>query len=101
MRASLLLLLVLVAAGCKQAHEPVSAADVLARARALATELCACRDRACVASHRAAWLALAHDLHGGTYSADQAEGLATEDQRISRCLEAWTAGSSAPVDAPP
>jgi len=85
MRALLLSLVVLV--GCEQAKEPAQASAVLARAREIAAKMCACKDMACITSLRTAWEELTSQLHGASFTEEQVEGLAAEDQRVLRCIE--------------
>lgn len=73
---------------CKQATEPPPGSAVLEKTRALAAQMCACKDRGCGTPLRVAWDALTHEISGVTFSADQVEGLATEDQRFFRCMAA-------------
>lgn len=87
MRRALLVLSLAVLPGCEQAKEPAQASAVLARAREIAARMCACADMACGAQLRTAWDELSQQLHGATFTEEQVEGLATEDQRFIRCME--------------
>jgi hypothetical protein len=75
-------------ASCKQAKEPAAASEVLAKSRALAAAMCACKDKACATSLRTQWQDLTAMLHGAELTDEQVEGLATEDDRFSRCMTA-------------
>ena len=77
-----------VSSGCKQAKEPAQPSEVLARSRALAAAMCACKDQACAAPLRSQWNELTKLLHGATFTEDQVEGLSTEDVRFTRCMDA-------------
>ena len=82
-----LVALALALAGCKQAKEASPAADVIARSRALSTAMCACTDRACGAKLQTEWHDLTEMLHGATFTEEQVEALATEDDRFSKCMQ--------------
>jgi hypothetical protein len=82
------LVAILAGAGCKQATEPPPASALLAKTRALSAEMCACTDKACGTPLRVAWDELTHEISGVTFSAEQVDGLATEDQRFFRCMAA-------------
>ncbi len=82
-----LAVLVLVAA-CRQQEPPPPGSEILAKTRALSAAMCACKDRACGEPLRRDWDALTKEFSGVTFSAEQVEGLATEDQRFMRCMEA-------------
>ena len=82
-----LALLVLLAA-CRQQEPPPPGSEILAKTRALSAAMCACKDRACAEPLRGHWDALTREISGVTFSADQVDGLATEDQRFMRCMEA-------------
>ena len=88
MRTSLALTLLLLPAACKQATDPPPGSDILATARSLAAQLCACTAAECAAPLRTAWNDLRHQISGVTFTADQVEALANEDQRFVRCLDA-------------
>ena len=85
MRAFALLLLV---AACRQADTPPPGSEILAKTRAMSAAMCACADKACGQPLRLQWDALTREISGVTFSAEQVEGLATEDQRFMRCMEA-------------
>ncbi|MBL0218571.1 MAG: hypothetical protein IPQ07_32425 [Myxococcales bacterium] len=74
--------------GCKQSKEPAEASEVLARSRALAAAMCACKDQACAGPLRTQWNELTKLLHGATFTEEQVEGLTTEDVRFERCMSA-------------
>jgi hypothetical protein len=82
------LALIAALAACKQSKEPAAASDVLAKSRALAAAMCACKDKACGAPLRTQWQELTELLHGAEFTDDQVEGLTTEDVRFSRCMAA-------------
>jgi hypothetical protein len=79
-------------AACKQAPEPTPAAELLAKARALSAKACACKDKACAEPLLREWNSLTTaigdkgEVAGGTFTADQVEGLAIEDQRMMKCV---------------
>ena len=75
-------------AGCKQAQEPAAGSEVLAKSRALASAMCACKDKACGTALAAEWRDLTNMLHGAEFTDEQVQGLATEDERFSRCMAA-------------
>ncbi len=75
-------------ASCKQSKEPTPASEILARSRSLSAAMCACKDRACGTALRAQWQDLTAMLHGAELTDEQVEGLATEDERFSRCMAA-------------
>ena len=79
--------LVLVAA-CKQAHDPPAGSAILGKSRELAAKMCACKDATCAETVREQWNALTKSLPGADFTAEQVDGLATEDQRFVAC---WTA----------
>jgi len=87
MRALALVLLAGVA-GCKQASDPPPGRELLDTARGLAARMCACPDRDCAEPLPAAWNDLRRQLTGVTFTEDQVESLANEDQRFVRCLDA-------------
>ena len=74
--------------GCKQATEPPPGSAILAKTRALSAQMCACPDKACGAPLRVQWDALTREISGVTFTEDQVQGLAIEDQRFMRCMEA-------------
>lgn len=80
--------LLLVACACRQAEVPPPGGEILRRARALSAQMCACRDRTCGAPLRVRWDALTREISGVTFSAEQVEGLTTEDQRFTACMNA-------------
>ena len=82
-----LALLVLLAAACKQAKEPAPAAQVVEKARALSAQMCACADRACGTKLKPQWNDLTAMMHGATFTEDEVEALATEDDRFSKCMQ--------------
>ena len=82
------LAVILALGACKQAKEPAAASEVLAKSRALAAAMCACKDKACGAPLRTQWQELTELLHGAEFTDDQVEGLTTEDVRFSRCMAA-------------
>lgn len=87
------LLAFVLVAGCKQSKEPAPGSDVLAKSRELATQMCACKDKACGRALKAQWQALTEMLHGAEFTEEQVAGLATEDERFSRCMTALGAGA--------
>lgn len=82
------LALVIVVAACRQQDPPPPGSEILAKTRALSAAMCACKDRTCAEPLRRDWDALTREISGVTFSAEQVEGLATEDQRFMRCMEA-------------
>ncbi len=82
-----LALLVLLAAACKQSKEASPAVDVIAKSRALSAAMCACTDRACGAKLKIEWHDLTEMLHGATFTEEQVEALATEDDRFQKCMQ--------------
>jgi len=82
------LLLVAMVASCKQAKEPAAGSEVLAKSRALAAAMCACKDKACGTALASQWQDLTSMLHGAEFTDEQVQGLATEDERFSRCMTA-------------
>jgi hypothetical protein len=78
----------LVVGACKQAAEPTPASEVLAKSRALAAQICACKDRGCAAPLLLEWNQMSKLLHGATFTEEQVEGLTTEDTRVERCMAA-------------
>ena len=85
MRAFALLLLV---AACRQAEPPAPGSEILAKTRALSAAMCACKDKTCGQPLRLQWDDLTKEISGVTFSAEQVEGLANEDQRFMRCMAA-------------
>jgi hypothetical protein len=85
MRAFALLLLV---AACRQQDPPPPGSEILAKTRAMSAAMCACADKACGQPLRVKWDELTREISGVTFSAEQVEGLATEDQRFMRCMAA-------------
>ena len=77
-----------VLAACRQAEPPPPGSEILAKTRALSAAMCACKDKACGQPLRLQWDALTREISGVTFSADQVEGLATEDQRFMTCMAA-------------
>ncbi len=75
-------------AGCGTATEPASARAIVAKARALASEVCACTDRTCAEPVLARWNALHKDLDGATLDPRDVEALHAEDQRALACIHA-------------
>jgi hypothetical protein len=92
MRAALALVAIVTVGACKQAKEPTPAGDLLAKVRELSTKVCACTDRACVEPLLREWNALTTAIgeggkvSGGTFTEEQVEGLATEDERFMKCV---------------
>ena len=80
--------LVLALAACKQSTEPAPASEILAKTRALSAQMCACKDKACGEPLRLQWDELTRQISGVTFTAEQVEGLATEDQRFMKCMAA-------------
>ena len=91
------LLPLLVVAACSQQDPPRPGSEVLGKTRALSAAMCACKDKACGQPLRVQWDALTHEISGVTFSAEQVDGLATEDQRFMRCM----AGFDPPPNPPP
>lgn len=91
--------LVLALAACKQSTEPAPGSEILAKTRALSAQMCACKDAACGAPLRLAWDALTREISGVTFTVEQVEGLAIEDQRFTRCMAKLdpAAGSANPL----
>jgi len=83
-----LLSLAFVLAACKQQEPAPPGSAILAKTRALSAAMCACKDKACGTPLRLEWDALTKEISGVTFSADQVEGLATEDQRFMTCMAA-------------
>lgn len=83
-----ILLVLVVAAACRQQEPPPPGSEILAKTRALSAAMCACKDKACGQPLRQHWDALTREISGVTFSSDQVEGLATEDQRFMRCMAA-------------
>jgi len=81
-------LLLAVVAACRQAQPPPPGSEILAKTRALAAAMCACKDKACGQPLRLQWDDLTREFSGVTFSADQVEGLAIEDQRFVTCMAA-------------
>jgi hypothetical protein len=75
-------------AGCKLAKEPPPGSELLGKARDLAARMCACTARPCAEPLLEAWNDLRHQLAGVTFTEEQVEGLANEDQRFVRCMDA-------------
>ncbi|MBA3465215.1 MAG: hypothetical protein H0T46_35115 [Deltaproteobacteria bacterium] len=88
MKSALAIAAALVLGACKQASEPTPASEVLAKSRALAAQLCACKDKACATPLLADWNEMSKLLHGATFTEEQVEGLTTEDTRVERCMAA-------------
>ena len=82
-----LLALAVALAACKQAKEPAPAPEVIEKSRALSAAMCACPDRACGAKLKSEWNDLAKLMHGATFTEEQVEALATEDDRFSKCMQ--------------
>lgn len=80
--------IVLGAGACKQAIEPPPGSSILQQSRALSAAMCACKDKACGTPLRVQWDELTKEISGVTFTAEQVEGLAVEDQRFMRCMEA-------------
>ena len=87
MRAFLSVALLL-AAACRQQEPPPPGSEILEKTRALSAAMCACKDKACGQPLRLQWDNLTREISGVTFSAEQVEGLATEDQRFMRCMAA-------------
>lgn len=81
------LALIALLVGCKQAKEASPAADVIAKSRALSSAMCACTDRACGTRLKTEWHDLTEMLHGATFTEEQVEALATEDDRFQKCMQ--------------
>jgi len=82
-----LALIALLVAACKQAKEPAPSGEVIAKARALSAQMCACTDRACGAKLKTEWNELTSLLHGATFTEVEVEALATEDERFQKCMQ--------------
>lgn len=87
---------------CKQAKEPTPASELLAKVRTLSAQACACADRACVEPILREWNALTTAIgeggkvSGGTFTEEQVEGLATEDERLVKCVARFAPADTAP-----
>lgn len=81
------LLILATLAACKQAKEPAPAAEVIAKSRALSAQMCACTDRACGAKLKTAWNELTSMMHGASFTEEEVEALATEDERFQKCMQ--------------
>lgn len=98
------LALVLALAACKQAKEPTPAGELLTKVRDLSAKACACTDRACIEPLMKEWNALTTAIgeggkvSGGTFTEEQVEGLATEDERFMKCVDKFATPS--PVSPP-
>jgi len=75
-------------AACKQQEPAPPGSAILARTRTLSAAMCACKDKACGTPLRSEWDNLTREISGVTFSAEQVEGLATEDQRFMTCMAA-------------
>jgi hypothetical protein len=78
--------LTLVLVACSQQDPPPPGSEILGKTRALSAAMCACKDKACGQPLRVQWDALTREISGVTFSADQVEGLAAEDQRFMACM---------------
>lgn len=83
-------LILIALAACKQAKEPAKAGEILAKSRALSAQICECKDKACAAPLLKQWNGLSEMLNGAEFSDEQAEGLTTEDERVTKCVDALT-----------
>jgi hypothetical protein len=109
MRARLVIALVLGSlggtGGCKQSKAPTPASELLDKVRALSAKACACKDRACVEPLLVEWNALTNAIggsgavSGGTFTEEQVEGLATEDERFMKCAGSFAPPAPAPAPA--
>jgi hypothetical protein len=85
------LVIALALVACKQAKEPTPAGELLEKVRTLSAKACACADRACVEPLMREWNSLTTaigeggNVSGGTFTEEQVEGLATEDERFMKC----------------
>ena len=90
----LLLVAIVSLFACKQAKEPTPASELLETARGLSAKACACKDKACAEPLLREWNAMttaiggSGEVAGGTFTAEQVEGLATEDERMMKCVGA-------------
>jgi hypothetical protein len=98
MRIAVVLVALASLGACKQAKEPTPAGDLLAKVRDLSTKACACTDRACVEPLLREWNALTTAIgdggkvSGGTFTEEQVQGLATEDERFMKCVAKYGTG---------
>ena len=80
-----LLALVLVAA-CGRGSAPPPGSEILDRSRALADKMCACTDKACGTPLRTDWDALTKQIGGVSFTPEQVDALAREDQKFFGCM---------------
>lgn len=103
MRLSLTLVALAALGACKQAKEPTPASELLAKVRALSANACACTDRACIEPVMREWNALTTAIgeggkvSGGTFTEEQVEGLATEDERFMKCAARFASPAGSPA----
>ena len=77
---------------CKHAKEPTPAGELLETVRALSAKACACADRTCAEPLLREWNSLTTAIgeggkvSGGTFTEEQVQGLATEDERFMKCV---------------
>ena len=63
-----------------------SPSPLVGKSRALANQVCTCRDAACIAPIEAQWNELANHQQAQQLSADDVEALASEAQRYAKCV---------------
>ena len=91
-------------AACKQAKEPTPASELLAQVRTLSAKVCACTDIACVEPLMREWNALTTGIgaggkvSGGTFTEEQVEGLAVEDERFMKCVGRFAGSPNLPEE---
>ncbi len=80
--------LVASAAGCGHGSAPAEGGAILNSSKALADQMCACKDKACGAPLRPRWDALTKEISGSSFTPEQVDALAQQDQRFFKCMAA-------------
>ena len=86
MRRALLAVLLVTGAACGRGTAPPPGSEILDQSRSLADRMCACPDKACGTPLRTAWDALTKQIGGVSFTPEQVDTLAREDQRFFGCM---------------
>lgn len=80
------LALTLLLAGCGRGSAPPPGSEILASSKTLANRMCACTTKACGTPLRTAWDELTKQIGGVSFTPEQVDELAREDQRFFGCM---------------
>jgi hypothetical protein len=75
-------------AACGHGSAPPEGSAILSSSKGLADQMCACKDKACGTPLRPQWDALTKEISGASFTTEQVDALAQQDQRFFKCMAA-------------